>query len=162
MPFAPSIDSGQTQTLSPSTNQPFVLSLSKDAAGLLRTSMSKGAGHVRSSLWGVQKSKQEATGNMSFWVYILRCADNSYYTGHTDNLEQRIAEHQACGIEGYTSTRLPVRLLFSEEFPTREEALACERQIKGWTRRKKEALMRGDWAEVSRLARRGHPSRASG
>jgi len=62
---------------------------------------------------------------MSFWVYILRCADNSYYTGHTDNLEERIAKHQAGEIEGYTSTRLPVRLLFSEEFPTREEALAC-------------------------------------
>jgi len=98
---------------------------------------------------------------MSFWVYILRCADNSYYTGHTDNLEQRLAKHQAGEIEGYTSTRLPVRLLFSEELPTREEALTCERQIKGWSRRKKEALMRRDWAEVSRLARRGHPSRAS-
>jgi putative endonuclease len=99
---------------------------------------------------------------MSFWAYILRCADNSYYTGHTDNLEQRIAKHKAGEIEGYTSTRLPVEVVFSEEFPTREEALACERQIKGWSRKKKEALMRGDWAEVSRLARRGHPSRASG
>ena len=60
---------------------------------------------------------------MVFWVYILRCADNSYYTGHTDNLEQRIAEHQMGEMEGYISTRLPVRLLFSEEFPSREEAL---------------------------------------
>ena len=114
-----------------------------------------------------EASEQEATGNrlgelttgMSFWVYILRCADNSYYTGHTDNLEERIAKHQAGEIEGYTSTRLPVKLLFSEEFPTREEALACERQIKGWSRRKKEALMRGEWAEVSRLARRSRPVR---
>jgi GIY-YIG catalytic domain-containing protein len=63
---------------------------------------------------------------MSFWVYILRCADKSYYTGHTDNLEDRIAKHKAAEIEGYTSTRLPVRVVFSEEFPTREEALACE------------------------------------
>jgi len=93
---------------------------------------------------------------MSFWVYILRCADNSYYTGHTDNLEERIAKHEAGTIEGYTSTRLPVRVVFSEEFPTREEALRCERQIKGWTRKKKEALIRRDWTEVSRLARRGH------
>lgn len=93
---------------------------------------------------------------MGFWVYILRCGDNSYYTGHTNNLEERIAKHQADEVEGYTSTRLPVSLLFSEEFPTREEALACERQIKGWNRRKKEALMRGDWVEVSQLARRGH------
>ena len=59
---------------------------------------------------------------MSFWVYILRCADNSYYTGHTDNLEERLAKHQAGEFGGYTSTRLPVELLFSEEFPTREEA----------------------------------------
>ena len=80
---------------------------------------------------------------MSFWVYILRCADKSYYTGHTDNLEQRIAKHEAGEIEGYTSTRSPVRLVFSEEFPTREEALACERQIKGWSRKKKEAAAAG-------------------
>jgi predicted GIY-YIG superfamily endonuclease len=96
---------------------------------------------------------------MSFWVYILRCADRSYYTGHTDNLEERIAKHQAGEIEGYTSTRRPVRLLFSEEFFTREEALAAERRIKGWSRRKKEALIRGDWSEVSRLAQRSHPVR---
>jgi len=96
---------------------------------------------------------------MSFWVYILRCADSSYYTGHTDNLEERIAKHQMGEIEGYTSTRRPVKLLFSEEFSTRAEALAVERQIKGWTRRKKEALIRGDWSEVSRLAQRSHPVR---
>ena len=99
---------------------------------------------------------------MSFWIYILRCADNSYYTCHTDNLEERIAKHQSGEIEGYTSTRLPAKLVFSVEFPTREEALSCERQIKGWSRSKKEAMMRGDWVEVSRLARRYHPSRASG
>ena len=89
---------------------------------------------------------------MTFWVYILRCADDSYYTGHTDNLDKRIVEHQTDRIDGYTSTRLPLTLVFSEEFPNREEALACERQIKGWSRKKKEAMMRGDWAEVSRLA----------
>jgi putative endonuclease len=89
---------------------------------------------------------------MSFWVYILRCRDNSYYTGHTDNLEKRIVEHQTGEVEGYTSTRLPVTLVFADEFPTREEALARERQIKGWRRKKKEAMMRGDWGEVSRLA----------
>jgi putative endonuclease len=99
---------------------------------------------------------------MSFWVYILRCADNSYYTGHTDNLEGRIAKHQTGETQGYTSTRLPVKLVFSEQFPTREEALACERQIKGWGRKKKEALMRGDRLEVSRLAHRGNPSSTSG
>ena len=99
-------------------------------------------------------------GCMSFWAYIPRCADKSYYTGHTDNLEKRIAEHQAGKGGGYTSTRLPVALVFSQEFPARDQALACERQVKGWSRKKKEAMMRGDWAEVSRLAK--SPSTSSG
>jgi predicted GIY-YIG superfamily endonuclease len=93
---------------------------------------------------------------MSFWVYILHCSDGSYYTGHTDNIEKRIPEHESGAIEGYTSTRLPVKLVFSEQFTTREEALSCERQIKGWSRKKKEALMRGNWSEVSHLARGNH------
>jgi putative endonuclease len=99
---------------------------------------------------------------MSFWVYILRCADESYYTGHTDDLEARLAKHASGELGGYTSTRLPAKLVFAEQFPTREKALTSERQIKGWSRKKKEALMRRDWAEISRLARRGHPSRTSG
>jgi len=90
---------------------------------------------------------------MSFWVYILRCADNSYYTGHTDDLEKRFAEHKSGECDSYTLKRRPVTLVFSEEFPTREEAFASERQIKGWGRKKKEAMMRGDWKEVSRLAK---------
>jgi len=49
---------------------------------------------------------------MSFWVYILRCADGSYYTGHTDNLEQRIGQHNAGAIEGYTHSRRPVTLMW--------------------------------------------------
>jgi len=90
---------------------------------------------------------------MSFHVYILKCADNSYYTGHTDNLQQRLAQHHQCYFKGcYTATRLPVELVYSQSFVTREEALASERQIKGWSRKKKEAMMRGDWNEVSRLA----------
>ena len=91
---------------------------------------------------------------MAFWVYILRCADNSYYTGHTDNLDRRIHEHQSGAIAGcYTHKRRPLQLVFSQDFPTREEALASEQQIKGWSRKKKESMMNGDWAEVSRLAR---------
>ena len=88
-----------------------------------------------------------------FWVYILRCADGSYYTGHTDNLEVRIGQHQAGECAGYTLTRRPLELVWSQERPTREEALSAERQIKGWSRKKKEAMMRGDWVEVSRLAK---------
>jgi predicted GIY-YIG superfamily endonuclease len=98
---------------------------------------------------------------MSFWAYILRCADNSYYTGHTDNLEKRIGEHSSGAIAScYTFKRRPLQLVFSQEFPTREEALASELQIKGWSRKKKEAMMRGDWAEVSRLAKSSTPVRA--
>jgi len=91
---------------------------------------------------------------MVFWVYILRCSDGSYYTGHTDNLEKRISQHTTGAIAScYTFKRRPLELVFSQEFTTRAEALASERQIKGWSRKKKEAMMRGDWMEVSRLAK---------
>ena len=81
---------------------------------------------------------------MAFWVYILHCSDGSYYTGHTDNLEKRFSEHQADEIPCYTSTRLPVELVFEQAFPSREEALSAEHRIKGWSRKKKEAMIRGD------------------
>lgn len=73
-----------------------------------------------------------------FCVYILRCADDSYYTGQTDNLERRIGEHQTGACAGYTSTRRPVELIWSQECFTREEALSAERQTKvGVVKRKK-------------------------
>ena len=90
---------------------------------------------------------------MSFWVYILKCRDGSYYTGHTDNLEARINSHTAGEIPGYTASRRPLILAFSQEFATRYEALTVERQIKGWSRAKKEAMMRADWKEVARLSK---------
>ncbi|MBU3070439.1 GIY-YIG nuclease family protein [Aestuariicella sp. G3-2] len=90
---------------------------------------------------------------MNFWLYILKCSDNSYYTGHTDNLEQRLNQHHTRQFPTcYTARRLPVELVFSQSFTTREEALAAEQQIKGWSRKKKEAMIRGDWEAVSRLA----------
>ena len=91
---------------------------------------------------------------MSFWAYVLRCADGSYYTGHTDELERRIAQHQSGELKGYTLTRRPVTLMWSQEFATRDEALRAEQQIKGWSRPKKEALIRGDWDGVHLLAMR--------
>jgi len=90
---------------------------------------------------------------VAFWVYLLRCADGSYYAGHTDDFEKRIGEHTTGGCGGYTATRLPVELVWNQECATRIEALSFERQIKGWTRAKKEALIRGDWEEISRLAK---------
>ena len=89
---------------------------------------------------------------MPFWIYILRCADGSYYTGHTDNLETRLAQHEAGEVSGYTRRRRPVTLMYCAEFPTRIEALEMERRIKGWSRAKKEALSRSDWAALRSLA----------
>ena len=97
---------------------------------------------------------------MSFWVYILRCADGSYYTGHTDNLGQRIGEHQVGHYPGYTASRLPVELIiWSQDCATRAEALAAELQIKGWSRKKKESMMRGDWENVALLAKKDFGNR---
>ena len=90
--------------------------------------------------------------SLSFAVYILRCADGSYYTGHTDDLDARLEAHERGDIESYTKSRRPVILAFHEEFPTRVEALAAERQIKGWARDKKLALIERDWAALTRLA----------
>ena len=89
-----------------------------------------------------------------FYVYILRCSDDSYYTGHTDNLEQRLPPHHSGKFDGYTKNRRPVTLLWSVDFASRIEALEAEKQIKGWTRSKKEALMRGDFELISLLARK--------
>jgi predicted GIY-YIG superfamily endonuclease len=91
---------------------------------------------------------------MPFWTYMLHCADRSFYVGHSDNLEARIAAHQGGEVGGYTSERLPVALVWSEQFPTRIEALAMERRIKGWSRAKKLALIRGDWERIRALARK--------
>lgn len=91
---------------------------------------------------------------MSFHTYILRCRDGSYYVGHTDALESRIAQHQAGNMPGYTVSRLPVALFWSQDFGSREEAIAAEQQIKGWSRKKKEALARGDWESIAMLARK--------
>ncbi len=91
---------------------------------------------------------------MSFYAYMLRCSDGSYYIGHTDALEPRIAQHQCGELPGYTHNRRPVTLMWSQDFPSRSEALEAERQLKGWTRAKKEALAAGDWDAVRLLARK--------
>ena len=90
---------------------------------------------------------------MSFWIYILKCSDGSYYTGHTDDLDRRITQHLKGELSTcYTFSRLPLELVFSQEFPTREEALASEQQIKGWSRKKKEALNNSAWEELKTLS----------
>jgi GTP-binding protein Era len=84
---------------------------------------------------------------MSFWTYLLHCNGGYFYVGHTDDLDRRIAEHQAGELAGFTRDHLPVQLVWSEEFPTRYEAKEAERRVKGWRREKKLALIRNDWTE---------------
>jgi predicted GIY-YIG superfamily endonuclease len=95
----------------------------------------------------------------SFCVYMLFCSDDSVYVGHTEDVEVRLIAHQTRRFAGYTARRLPVRLIFAEEFTTRDDAFAAERMIKGWGRSKKLALVRGDWETVRALAAIRSPDR---
>jgi putative endonuclease len=90
---------------------------------------------------------------MPAFVYILRCSDGSYYVGSTrGSLEQRINQHNAGYFGGYTAKRRPLTLVFHQEFQWITDAIAAERQLKGWSRAKKEALIRGDYATIKALA----------
>jgi predicted GIY-YIG superfamily endonuclease/proteasome lid subunit RPN8/RPN11 len=98
-----------------------------------------------------------------FWAYMLHCRGGVFYTGHTEDLDRRVAEHESGALPCFTREYLPVKLVWSQDFGTREEALRAERQIKGWSRKKKLALIRGDWAEISRLTKgKSGPSTSSG
>ncbi|MDP2386262.1 MAG: GIY-YIG nuclease family protein [Bacteroidota bacterium] len=88
------------------------------------------------------------------FVYILKCADDSYYIGVTNNVERRFEEHvsglnETC----YTYSRRSLELMFQKEFQSPREAIAFEKQIKGWTRAKKEALIIGDIEKLKELSR---------
>jgi putative endonuclease len=102
---------------------------------------------------------------MSAFVYILLCADRSYYVGTATgvDLAPRVAQHNSGFYGGYTSTRRPVELAWSQHFEQITDAIAAERQLKGWSRAKKEALIRGDWRSVQNLAKRrgGKPNNSS-
>jgi putative endonuclease len=92
---------------------------------------------------------------MGGFVYMPICSDGSYYIGSTSaSLEKRMAEHQAGTFDGYTAHRRPVSLVFQQAFEHVEEAISAERQIKGWRRAKKEALIRGDYAALPPLSSR--------
>jgi putative endonuclease len=95
---------------------------------------------------------------MGAWLYILRCADGFYYAGTTRaELEKRISKHQAGSFDGYTATRRPVALVFSQFFDRITDAIAAERQIKGWSRAKKEALISGDYMRLRVASKRRRP-----
>jgi putative endonuclease len=92
------------------------------------------------------------------YLYILRCSDGSFYVGTTrSTLEARIAQHNAGTFAGYTETRRPVELVYSEWFDRIADAIESERRIKGWSRAKKLALVRGDLASLQQLAKRRTP-----
>ena len=88
------------------------------------------------------------------WLYILKCSDGFYYTGSAIDLEHRLAEHQAGTYCGFTSCRRPVTLAFSQQTGTSDEAFRLEKQIKGWSRKKKEALIAGEYDLLPKLSRR--------
>ncbi|MBK9479828.1 MAG: GIY-YIG nuclease family protein [Bacteroidetes bacterium] len=88
-----------------------------------------------------------------FFTYILECSDKSYYTGITNDIDRRLAEHN----EGenpiaYTFSRRPVKLVYVEQFLQPDQAIEFEKQIKGWSRKKKEALIEDNWDKIKELA----------
>jgi len=86
-------------------------------------------------------------------MYILECVDRSYYTGSTTELDGRIIEHQNGQGAKYTQRRLPVKLVYFEEYDRIDEAFDREKQVQGWSRRKKEALIKGEFKSLSDLSR---------
>lgn len=91
---------------------------------------------------------------MNAHVYILHCSDGSYYVGSTQvSLEARVAQHNAGHFGGYTKKRRPVTLVWSQDFDRITDAIAAERQVKGWTRAKKETLIAGDFELLHELAK---------
>jgi predicted GIY-YIG superfamily endonuclease len=98
---------------------------------------------------------------MAAWAYILKCADGSYYVGCTTELHQRYGQHQAGTYDGYTAARRPLDMVWSEEFPDVNQAIFVERQLKGWSRLKKEAVIRGDYGALHALSKKGFRPRSS-
>ncbi len=89
---------------------------------------------------------------MNFWAYMLRCADGSYYVGHTEDIDQRVWQHQTGAMRGYTHSRRPLELVWSEAFSARADAISTEYRLKKWSRAKKEAFLAENWQRLKRLA----------
>jgi putative endonuclease len=86
------------------------------------------------------------------WMYILRCADSTFYVGSTVSLEQRVWQHQSGDGAKYTARRLPVELVYREEFDRIDQAFAREKQVQGWSRAKRIALIQGNYDDLKALA----------
>ena len=95
-----------------------------------------------------------------YFVYILLCTDNSYYTGITSDIDVRLREHkEGYDPKSYTFLRRPVELVFFTEFNDVHQAIAFEKQLKGWSRKKKEAVINGEWEKLPNLSKRKNPNR---
>lgn len=89
----------------------------------------------------------------TYTVYILKCADNSYYTGITNDIDRRLYEHEnAININCYTAERRPLALVFCEHFEDINDAISFEKQVKGWSRKKKEAIINDNWDKLKALS----------
>jgi predicted GIY-YIG superfamily endonuclease len=88
------------------------------------------------------------------WMYILKCADGSYYVGSTRNLDLRLSQHQSGKGSVYTSGRLPVELVYAEEYDRIVDAYSREKQVQNWGRAKREALINGDFDSLPLLAKK--------
>lgn len=102
---------------------------------------------------------------MLYFTYIVKCKDNSYYVGVTNNIERRIWNHNNGAVSGYTHSRRPVKLIYFQEFKDINYAISFEKQLKGWSRVKKEALISGDIESLriySKSYRNKYPSSSSG
>jgi len=86
------------------------------------------------------------------WVYILECSDGSYYTGSTNNMERRLAQHQSGEGAKYTRNRRPVKLVYCEYFERMDDAFYREKQVQGWSRAKKKALIDGRFDDLPKLS----------
>ncbi len=98
----------------------------------------------------------EKTG---LWLYIVECSDRSFYTGVKNDLERRIFEHnEGIIVDCYTHNRRPVKLVYSEEFSNYLDAINREKQVKGWSRAKKKALIENDFRKLKELSKTYHGS----
>jgi len=100
---------------------------------------------------------------MKGYTYILKCSNGQYYTGSTKNLERRIAQHQVGEGANFTRKNLPVKLVYHEEYQRIDQAFYREKQIQGWSRKKKEALINGEHDKLPELSKsKTPPSTGSG
>ena len=107
-----------------------------------------------------RESSRDETEAVRAWVYILECADGTYYVGSTNNLERRLWEHQEGLGAAYTRHRRPVRLTWSADFERVDEAFAFEKRVQGWSRPKRRALIEGRLGDLGWLSSRSHAARA--